>query len=119
MIVKPHPVQRLESVDEVGALLVGDFINAKLPDGFDGEICLIGNGENNYGVPVFGRMAKNGNGNYAKIYDISKVKKIIDGKMIVSEAKIKDIWRASPKYYWLKQMLTKCEINDNWEYAYG
>jgi hypothetical protein len=114
MIVKPHPVQRLESIDEVGALLVGDFINAKLPDGFEGEICLIG--DNPHYGPSFARMTKNGDGNYVKVYERPKVGKIRDGKMIVSEANHKDIKKTSPDYYWLKLMLTKCKVPSFWEY---
>lgn len=120
MIVKPHPVQKLERVKEIGALLEGDFINVKMPDGFNGEICLVGDRKySRYNSPIFARMAKNGNGNYVILYEGLKLRRIRDGKAIVSETHSKDISRASPKYYWLKKMLTKCEVNDNWRYTYG
>ena len=37
-----QPIQRLEDIKEVGALLTGDWVNAIiLPDGFNGKICFV------------------------------------------------------------------------------
>ncbi len=94
-------VQTLERVEEVKALLKGDWVNAVLPDGFHGEICLVGN------TLSYGQSFARENGDKIRVYHGLHIERINDGKIIVSdtETEAKDYSGETDLYKRIKPIL--------------
>ena len=75
-------ITKLESIDELEALVKGDTILARMPDGFDGQVTFVGN-LLQYG-PSFIRVMKNQIRSYSGLVP----ERVENGKVIFSDSEI-------------------------------